>query len=116
MSPHVRRPSTIDRHADRPAIEAALARAVPLRKLAAKYEVSIDALWRHRKRMRKEQPEIFQALAAADWRVKPEELEKLRTETADGWLNVLRSQTAKLIAAQDKNLDVGNDTVAAQLA
>jgi transposase InsO family protein len=33
--------------------------------------------------MRKEQPELFRALIAADWKVSPEELEALRTETAD---------------------------------
>jgi hypothetical protein len=66
--------------------------------------------------MRKEQPELFRALIAADWKVSPEELEALRTETADGWLRVLRTQIAKLIDAQDRNLEAGADTVAAILA
>jgi len=35
--------------------------------------------------MRAEQPEVFQALAADAWKVKREELEKLRTETSEGW-------------------------------
>src|SRR5215210_3638072 len=92
------RPSTVEKHAERAAIEAALARNVPLRKIAKRYSVSLDAAFRHRKKMRREQPEVFRALAAADWKVTPEELEKLRVETSDGYLKILRSQVAKLIA------------------
>jgi hypothetical protein len=108
--------STVAKHAELPAIEQALARGTPLRKLEARYGVSIDSLWRYRKRMRREQPEVFQALVAADWKVKPEELEKLRTETSDGWLRILRTQVNKLIAAQDRNLEAGADGVAAMCA
>ena len=108
--------STIDRHPDRAAIEAGLARSVPLRKLGKRYGVSIDALYRHRKRMRRERPQIFAALMAADWKVKPEELEALRLETSDGWLKQLRSQFDKLVRAQDLCLEEGNFPEAAQLA
>jgi hypothetical protein len=108
--------SKVDRHPECSAIEAGLAAGAPLRKLEARYGITITALCRHRQRMRKEQPELFRALIAADWKVSPEELEALRTETADGWLRVLRTQIAKLIDAQDRNLEAGADTVAAILA
>src|SRR4051812_19448923 len=94
-------------HPECSAIQAALARNVPLRKLAKQYGLSIDALFRHRRKMRREQPELFHALAAPDWRVKPEELEKLRVETSDGYLQVLRAQVSKLICAQDRALEAG---------
>lgn len=110
------RASTIAKHPDRPAIEAALARGVPLRRIAKRFGVSLDAAFRHRKKMRREQPELFQALAAEDWKVSPEELEKLRLETSDGYLKVLRAQVAKLIAAQDRLLEDRVDAQAASLA
>src|SRR3954471_6593681 len=110
------RRSTITEHPERAAIEAALARGMALRKIAKRYGVSLDAAFRHRKKMRREQPELFQALAASDWRVKPEELEKLRVETSDGYLKILRSQVAKLIAAQDRCIEDGIDAQAASLA
>jgi hypothetical protein len=110
------RRSAIDRHPDRAAIETGLARAVPLRKLEKRYSVSLDSLYRYRVKMRKEQPQIFAALVAADWKVKPEELEALRLETSDGWLKQLRSQFDKLVRAQDLCLEEGNFPIAAQLA
>lgn len=106
----------IDRHPDRAAIETGLARAVPLRKLEKRYGVSLDSLYRYRVKMRKEQPQIFAALVAADWKVKPEELEALRLETSDGWLKQLRAQFDKLVKAQDLCLEEGNFPIAAQLA
>jgi transposase-like protein len=112
----VSRASTVSQHPERAAIEAALARGMALRKIAKRYGVSLDAAFRHRKKMRREQPELFQALAASDWRVKPEELEKLRVETSDGYLKILRSQVAKLIAAQDRCIEDGIDAQAASLA
>jgi hypothetical protein len=108
--------STIDQHPERAAIELGLARAVPLRVLSKRHRVSIDALYRHRQKMRRDQPQVFAALVAADWKVKPEELEALRLETSDGWLKQLRSQFDKLLRAQDLCLETGNFTVAAQLA
>jgi hypothetical protein len=110
------RGTTIATHPECAAIETALARGTPLRKIQARWGIHPSAACRHRQRMRLEQPETFRALAAADWKVKPEELEKLRTETSDGWLKVLRAQVAKLVAAQDKNLEAGNDGTAAHLA
>src|SRR3954447_16175394 len=110
------RASAIDKHPDKPAIEAALARGVALRKLEKRYDINFHALLRHRRKMRREQPEVFQALAAADWKVSPENLEKLRVETSDGYLKILRAQVAKLIAAQDRLLEDGVDAQAASIA
>jgi hypothetical protein len=76
------RGTTIETHPECAAIETALARGTPLRKIQARWGIHPSAACRHRQRMRLEQPETFRALAAADWKVKPEELEKLRTETS----------------------------------
>jgi hypothetical protein len=67
-------------------------------------------------KMRAESPAVFSALAAADWKVKPEQLEALRLETSDGWLKQLRAQFDKLVRAQDICLQDGNYTVATQIA
>jgi transposase-like protein len=108
--------SVIGKHPERAAIELALARGVRTRKIAKRYGISIDSIYRYRKRLRAEQPEVFRALGAANWRVTPEELEALRLESSDGWLKQLRAQFDKLVVAQDKCLEGGNYTVAAQLA
>jgi hypothetical protein len=110
------RGTAIEAHPECAAIEADLARGVPLRAIHARWGISPPTACRHRQKMRREQPEVFQALAAADWKVRPDELEQLRTETADGFLKVVRTQVSKLVAAQDKNLEAGNDGTAAVLA
>jgi hypothetical protein len=79
------RQSTIEAHPGCAAVKAALARGTPLRLIQKRYGIHPSAACRHRQKMRAEQPEVFQALAAADWKVMPEELEKLRTETSEGW-------------------------------
>lgn len=107
--------STVARHAERAAIEAALARNVPLRTLERRYGVSTFALCRHRQRMRVESPQMFAALAAADWKVKPEELEALRLETSEGWLKQVRAQYAKFVGVQDACLESGDYQTAAVL-
>jgi hypothetical protein len=108
--------STVGAHPQRPEIEAALARGTPLRTIARRYGVSTYAACRHRKRMRDEQPEVFAALVASTWKVTPEDLERLRVETSDGWLNQLRAQHAKLVAAQDQLFEAGNHSIASQVA
>jgi len=72
--------STIDKHPDRSAIESGLARRVALRKLGKRFGVSIDALHRHKKKLLRDAPEMFLAVQARDWKVKPEELEALRLD------------------------------------
>ena len=74
-----RRGTQIDAHPERAAVEAGLARGTPLRKLERRYGVSMHALFRHKKRMRSEQPEVFEALAG--WQV-PDELELLDAQAA----------------------------------
>jgi hypothetical protein len=106
----------VPKHPDRAAIEAALARGVPVRVLTKRYGIAKDALYRHRTRMRKESPILLAALSAENWNVKPEDLERIRIETSENWLVQLRAQFAKLAAAQDACLETGNFTVAAQLA
>jgi hypothetical protein len=94
--------STIDRHADRPAIEAGLARRVALRKLAKRFGVSIDALHRHKKKLLRDAPDMFLATQARDWgKVTAEELEALRLETSEGWLKNIRSDLGKVLFYRD---------------
>jgi hypothetical protein len=97
-------------------IEADLARGLSLRTVATKYGVSPWACHRHYKAMRKDRPEIVTALAASGWSVKPEELEQLRTETADGWLHQARALYGRLSQAMDACLLAADYGRAAQLA
>jgi hypothetical protein len=93
--------SSINRHPDRPAIEAGLARRVALRKLGKRFGVSIDALHRHKKKLLRDAPEMFLATQARDWKVKPEDLEALRLETSEGWLANVRAEFGKVLYFRD---------------
>ncbi len=106
--------STIDRHPDRPAIEAGLARRVALRKLAKRFGVSIDALFRHKRKLLREAPEMFLAVQARDWKVKPEELEALRLETSEGWLANVRADLGKVLYFRDICIADNDHQAAAQ--
>lgn len=106
--------STIDKHADRPAIESGLARRVALRKLAKRFGVSIDALHRHKKKLLREAPDLFLAAQARDWKVKPEELEALRLETSEGWLANVRADLGKVLYFRDVCIADNDHQAAAQ--
>src|SRR5260370_20223960 len=90
--------SKIDQHADRPAIEQALARRVALRKIGKRYGLTIDCLFRHKRKLLREAPEMFLKVQAADWgKVTAEELEQLRLETSDGWLKNIRADLGRVL-------------------
>jgi hypothetical protein len=106
--------STIDKHADRPAIEAALARKVPLRKIGRRYGVTIDALFRFKRRLLRDCPEMFIEVQAKDWgKVSAEELEALRIETSEGWLRNIRSDLGKVIHFRELALAADDHQAAA---
>jgi len=106
--------STIALHPDRSAIEAGLARRVALRKLAKRFGVTIDALHRYKKRLLKDAPEMFLAVQARDWKVKPEELEALRLETSEGWLANVRADLGKVLYYRDVCIADNDHQAAAQ--
>src|SRR5260370_17665077 len=94
--------STIASHPDRAAIEAGLARRVPYRKIGKRYGVTIDALFRYKRRMLRDQPELFLKVQAKDWgKVRPEELEALRLETSENWLKNIRADLGKVLYFRD---------------
>ena len=107
--------SKIETHQDRPAIEAALARRVPLRKIGKRYGLTIDALHRYKKRLLRDAPELFEAALAKSWKVSSEELEALRIETADGWLQNIRADLTKCMIYRDRCIAAGDDAAAARL-
>jgi len=109
-------PTTIEKHPKRDEIEAALAAGTPLSRLRQRYGMSESALCRYRQGMRRDRPELFEALTAAKWKVTPDEMNALRTEMSDGFLKILYLRHAKLSNAEDRNLEAGNDGVAAQFA
>jgi hypothetical protein len=100
--PRARRPrvtatrSTISEHPDRARIERDLALGRPLQRLARKYNVSKDALWRFKKHL---PPQLKQALTAHA--LAPEQdLEALRTTESEGLLGHLAAQRCR--RSQDK--------------
>jgi hypothetical protein len=93
--------STLLEHPDLPAIEAGLAKRIPLRKLAARYGVSMDSLHRYKHRLMRDAPELFAKAAQRDWKVSPEELEKLRLETSHGWLANIRAELGRVLHFRD---------------
>jgi hypothetical protein len=106
--------STIASHPDRSAIEAGLARRVALRKLSKRFGVTIDALHRYKKRLLRDAPEMFLAVQARDWKVKPEELEALRLETSEGWLANVRADLGKVLYFRDVCIADNDHQAAAQ--
>ncbi|MBB6254102.1 hypothetical protein [Nitrospirillum iridis] len=89
--------STIDRHPQRTEIEAALVRGVPYTTIAARYDVSKDAVCRHNKKL---PPERKAAVLAE--KLKPgADLEAIKREESEGILLRLRDQRLKLLTAQD---------------
>ena len=108
--------SQIAKHERRADIEQAIAAGVPYRRIAERFGVTIGAVKRHKAHLARETPQILAACSAAAWAVRPEELEKLRVETADGWLRQIRMHHAKLVAAFDRLVAAGNDAIAAQVS
>lgn len=108
------RRSKVDDHPRRAEIEVAIGRGVPLRKIGAQFGVSIQVLKRHKAKMKRDTPHALVAMAAQGWGVKPEELERLRVETSEGWLNQVRAHHSKCVAAFDRLLEAGNETIAMQ--
>jgi hypothetical protein len=106
--------SKINQHPDRSAIEAALARRVALRKIGKRYGLTIDCLFRHKRRLLREAPEMFLAVQAKDWKVKPEELEALRLETSEGWLSNVRADLGKVLYYRDVCIADDDHQAAAQ--
>jgi hypothetical protein len=106
--------SKVDQHPDRPAIEAALARRVALRKIGKRYGLTIDSLFRHKRKLLREAPEMFIATQARDWgKVSAEELEALRLETSEGWLRNVRADLGKVLFYRDYCISENNHEAAA---
>lgn len=104
--------SKIEKHPDRAAIEQALARRVPLRKMEKRFGVTISALRHHHKKIMRDRPEMFLALQAKDWKVSPEQLEKLRFETSAGWLANVRAELGKVMHYRERCAADGDDAMA----
>ena len=98
----------VAKHPDRAAIEMALAKRTPFRKLSAKYGISVSSLQRHRQRLLRDAPELFERILVADWQTSPEELEHLKNETSAGWLKAVRSDLVKVMLVRDQALADGD--------
>ncbi len=94
--------SAIDKHPDRARIERDLALGRPLFRLAKKYGVHRDALWRHKRKL---PPQLKAALAAHALVPDATDLEKIKVEQQEGLLAKLAAQRARLLLAQDAALE-----------
>jgi hypothetical protein len=104
--------STICKHPDRARIERDLALGRPLQRLAEKYGVSKDALWRHKSKL----PPQLKAVLAAHALRPAEDLDKLRITESENILGQLAAQRARLLLSQDACMEAGQFGLVAQLA
>ena len=104
--------STISAHIDRPRIERDLALGKPLRIIAKKYNISIAAAHRHKRKL---PPQLKAALAAHALRP-AEDLEKLRNEESESLLSHLAAQRARLLLSQDACIEAEQFGLVATLA
>jgi hypothetical protein len=103
---------SVTKHEARAQIERDLALGVPLRRLAKKYGLSKDALFRHRKRL---PAPLKQALLAQS--LKPEvDLDQLRATEGEALLANLAAQRAKLLLWQDAASSAEQFQVAATIS
>ncbi len=104
--------SSVTEHVDRVRIERDLALGRPLRIIAKKYNISITAAFRHKKKL---PPQLKAALAGHALRP-AEDLEKLRIEESESLLSHLAAQRARLLLSQDACLELEQFGLVAQLA
>jgi hypothetical protein len=102
----------IDEHPERARIEADLARGVPVRTVARKYELSIRSCYRYREKI----PPYLRAAYLGEMLKPGADLEKLRVETSEGILVNLASQMARLYLMQDQAMEAGDHDHARQLS
>ncbi len=96
---------TICVHDRRHQIEIGLVHHVPMRVLAARFQVSLDAVWRHRRNH--VSPQVAAAILAAQ---KPSavDLEALQRSESEGLLAQLVAQRARLQQHSDAALELGD--------
>ena len=99
-------------HPDRAKIELGLARKVSVPQLARKFEVSQDALYRHRD---KHMPPQLKASLMAAGRPTEIDLDELRRTESEGLLQHLVSQRGRLYSHVEQAADLGDLRAAAQI-
>ncbi len=104
--------SAILDHPDRARIEYDLARGVPVRVVARKYQISKDSAYRY---LRKMPPQLRAAHAGAKLRAGAD-LEKLRIDESEGLLQNLATQRARLLLLQDAAMETENPGLATQIS
>jgi hypothetical protein len=105
--------SSIEKSADRPLIERALAMGIPMTQVAKRYGYSHDAVSRFRARM---PPQLRAAIIGATLKPGVDDLEKLRSDEAAGLLGNLAHQRARLLVMQDVCMEEGGVDQVARLS
>jgi hypothetical protein len=104
--------SQIDVHPQRARIELEIAMGKSLRRIARKFHVHVDAVWRHKRKL---PPQLKAALAGHTLRPGID-LEKLGIEESEGLLQNLAYQRAKLLLVQDLAVENHEPGIVAQLS
>src|SRR5262245_33441338 len=99
-------------HPDRARIEFDLARGVPVRVVARKYNVSKDSAYRYLRKM----PPQFRAAHLGNLLKAGADLERLRVDESEGLLQNLATQRARLLLLQDHAMDTENGGLATQIS
>jgi hypothetical protein len=106
-------PCTVCNQKSRPQIEIGIVHRVPARVLAARFDVSKDAILRHAKN---HLTPVQRAALLVHAKPQPVDLEALRTSESEGLLSQLVAQRARLQQAAELALEIGDvrATVAAE--
>jgi hypothetical protein len=105
--------SPIEKDPNRPLIERALAMGIPMTQIAKRYGHSQDAISRYRNRMPQQ---LKAAIIGAALRPGVDDLEKLRSDEAEGLLGNLAHQRARLLLMQDVCMEEGGVDQVARLS
>jgi hypothetical protein len=105
--------SAVELHADYEIILSQLVKGTSVTDLARRFDLTHAALSHYKRTLKRKHPDWFTRAAADDWGASsPEELAKLREETAAGWLNAVRGHLRKLTLRLDANIASGHDNTA----
>src|SRR5262245_8375490 len=104
--------SVILDHPDRARIEYDLARGVPVRRVAQKYNVSKDSAYRYLRKL----PPQLRAAHLGKLLKAGVDLERLRVDESEGLLQNLSVQRARLLLIQDHAMDTENGQLATAIS
>jgi hypothetical protein len=107
------KPNAVDRHPDKEAIYRDIALGVPLRKIAGKYGLKLDSVFRAKKRLPED---LRRAVLNAAIAPSVAEAEAMRTTEERALVPTLQVQRVRMLLLQDLAVEKGNLGLAASIS